>query len=113
MTTLNSLSPWAEQRKQKARNGHSLFQEIYFRSSDDICLIVPERSVIKTAIHFQKNDPVASIPEIEKSGNKKGLNTGAFLGLHNGIRLEQDAIARIHSQNVQFSEVHAGRLASL
>lgn len=81
VTTLNSLSPWAEQRKQKAQNGHSLFQKIYFRSPDDMRLIVPERSVIKTAIHFHKNDPTAGIPEIERSGNKKNQNTGAFLAV--------------------------------
>jgi ubiquinone/menaquinone biosynthesis C-methylase UbiE len=81
VTTLNSLSPWAQQRQQKARNGHALFQKIHFRSPGDMCSIVPERSVIKTAIHFQNNDSVACIPEIERSGSKKGLNTGAFLAV--------------------------------
>jgi ubiquinone/menaquinone biosynthesis C-methylase UbiE len=81
VTTLNSLSPWAEQRQQKAQDSHSLFEKIYFRSPDDMRLIVPERSIIKTAIHFQKNDPVVSIPEIERSGSKKKLNTGAFLAV--------------------------------
>lgn len=81
VTTLNSLSPWAEQRQQKAQNGHSLFQKIFFRSPDEMRLIVPGRSVIKTAIHFQKNDPVASIPAIERSGSEKEQNTGAFLAV--------------------------------
>jgi len=81
VTTLNSLSPWAQQRQQKARSGHALFQKIHFRSPEDMCSIVPERSVIKTAIHFQNNDSVASIPEIERNGSKKGLNTGAFLAV--------------------------------
>ena len=81
VTTLNSLSPWAAQRQQKAQNGHSLFQKIYFRSPEEMCLIVPERSIIKTAIHFQKNDPVASIPEIERNGSMKEQKTGAFLAV--------------------------------
>ncbi|SDP60734.1 class I SAM-dependent methyltransferase [Desulforhopalus singaporensis] len=32
VTTLNSLSPWAQKRRQKAREGHPLFTNIHFRS---------------------------------------------------------------------------------
>ncbi len=81
VTTLNSLSPWAEQRKLKANNGHTLFQKIRFRSPADIRLIVPEKSLIKTAIHFQKNDPVSRIPEIERNGRINHLDTGALLAV--------------------------------
>ncbi len=81
VTTLNSLSPWAQQRNKKAQNGHTLFQNICFRSPDDMRLIVPENSLMKTAIHFQKNDPVASIPEIEKNGSNIHPHTGAFLAV--------------------------------
>jgi ubiquinone/menaquinone biosynthesis C-methylase UbiE len=82
VTTLNSLSPWAEQRKQKAQNGgHSLFEKIHFRSPDDMRLLVPEKSVFKTAIHFQKNDSVASIPERERNGREHSPDTGAFLAV--------------------------------
>jgi len=81
VTTLNSLSPWAEQRKKKAQNGHDLFQRICFRSPDDMRLIVPAASVFKTAIHFQKDDPVLSLPELERNGREKNLDTGAFLAV--------------------------------
>ncbi len=81
VTTLNSLSPWADQRIQKAQNGHTLFQNIYFRSPDDMRLIVPENCEIKTAIHFQKNDPVEDIPHLEKNGRKNSPYTGAFLAV--------------------------------
>lgn len=81
VTTLNSLSPWAEQRKQKGQNGHALFQKICFRSPDDMRLLVPEKSFIKTAIHFQKDAPVANIPEIESNAMENQLDTGAFLAV--------------------------------
>ena len=81
VTTLNSRSPWAEQRKKKAENGHDLFQKICFRSPDDMRLLVPEKSVFKTAIHFQKNDPVLCIPEIERNGRENKLDTGALLAV--------------------------------
>lgn len=81
VTTLNSLSPWAEQRKRKAQNGHTLFQKACFRSPDDMRLLVAEKCVSKTAIHFQKDAPVARIPELEKEGRKHHPDTGAFLAV--------------------------------
>ncbi len=79
VTTLNSLSPWAERRIQKASQGHSLFNNIIFRSPGDIRMIIPKKSVIKTAIHFQKDEPVENIEKIEERGNALQLETGAFL----------------------------------
>lgn len=79
VTTLNRLSPWAERRTEKARHGHSLFQNIIFRSPDDMRRLIPDGSVIKTAIHFQKGDPIQDIPGIEISGSRQQLETGAFL----------------------------------
>lgn len=79
LTTLNSLSPWAEQRREKAKNGHALFQNIFFRSPDDMRTLVPGDALIKTAIHFQKQDPISDMPEIEYKGDKKHSEKGAFL----------------------------------
>ena len=79
VTTLNSLSPWAERRIQKAKQGHSLFENIIFRSPDDIRLLIPEKSIVKTAIHFQKDEPVDNIAKIEEAGNIQQLETGAFI----------------------------------
>lgn len=42
VTTLNNLSPWAEQRKEKGKQGHDLFQNIYFRSPDDFRTLVSD-----------------------------------------------------------------------
>ncbi len=79
VTTLNSLSPWADRRKQKAEKGHHLFEKMIFRSPDEIRSLVPVDGVVKTAIHFQKEENPDRIPEIEKNGQQKELCTGAFL----------------------------------
>ena len=50
ITTLNSLSPWAEKRYQKAKYGHSLLQNISFRSPENMGLLVPKTGVIQPAI---------------------------------------------------------------
>ncbi len=81
VTSLNSLSPWSKQRTEKGKKGHSLFKNIRFRSPDDMRLIIPENGVIETAIHFQKNDPVADIPKIERNGRQNQLDTGALLAV--------------------------------
>ena len=81
LTTLNSLSPWAEQRKKKAEHGHSLFQSMTFRSPDELLRMVPADSIVKTAIHFQKNDNPAEIPEIEQQGMNDEKDTGAFVAV--------------------------------
>ena len=79
VATLNSLSPWAERRKAEAKKGHALFKKAIFRSPDELFALAPVKGVIKTAIHFQKEDDPAHAPEIEKEGQRKGLKTGAFL----------------------------------
>ena len=81
LTTLNSLSPWAERRRQKAKTGHSLFQEIYFRSPEEMRRLVPADPVIKTAIHFQKHDTISEAPKIESNGKKNHPDKGAFLAV--------------------------------
>ncbi|MDA3788596.1 MAG: class I SAM-dependent methyltransferase [Desulfobacula sp.] len=81
LTTLNSLSPWAEQRRKAAENGHDLFQKIFFRSPDEMRSLVPANPVVKTAIHFQKEDCLSNIPEIERQGKKNNSDKGAFLAV--------------------------------
>ncbi len=79
VATLNSLSPWAQQRKAAAQNGHSLFKHAIFRSPDEIKRLSPVESIVQTAIHFEKNDAPEIVAEIENAGSESGLNTGAFL----------------------------------
>jgi ubiquinone/menaquinone biosynthesis C-methylase UbiE len=79
VTTLNSLSPWATRRKKAAERGHSLFEQMIFRSPDDLCALAPVDGKVKTAIHFLKDDDPKEALEIEHDGQKRGLDTGAFV----------------------------------
>jgi ubiquinone/menaquinone biosynthesis C-methylase UbiE len=81
LTTLNSLSLWADRRLEAAEKGHKLFQKVFFRSPDDMRALIPSNSLVKTAIHFQKQDPVEAAPEIERRGCAKKEDTGAFLAV--------------------------------
>ena len=78
-TTLNSLSPWADRRKKAADKGHSLFEQMVFRSPDDMRALVPIDATVKTAIHFLKDDDPQRASEIEREGKNRGLDTGAFV----------------------------------
>jgi ubiquinone/menaquinone biosynthesis C-methylase UbiE len=82
VTSLNSLSPWAEQRRHKAATkGHALFEEAHFRSPEEMRSLVPVICQSKTAIHFLKQDPVDKVPDIERKGMEQNLETGAFLAV--------------------------------
>jgi ubiquinone/menaquinone biosynthesis C-methylase UbiE len=81
VATLNSLSPWATRRRAQAKKGHTLFQKAIFRSPDELCALAPVDGVTKTAIHFQQEEDPAHAPEIEREGQRKGLNTGAFVAV--------------------------------
>jgi ubiquinone/menaquinone biosynthesis C-methylase UbiE len=79
VATLNSLSPWATRRMAQAAKGHILFHEAIFRSPEELRSMTPVDGVIKTAIHFQKEEDPAKVPEIELGADRKGLDTGAFV----------------------------------
>ena len=81
VATLNSLSPWATRRRAEAKKGHTLFRKAIFRSPDELRSLAPVDSLIKTAIHFQKEEDPAHAPAIEREGQRKGLNTGAFAAI--------------------------------
>jgi ubiquinone/menaquinone biosynthesis C-methylase UbiE len=81
VATLNSLSPWAQRRKEAAQNGHPLFKHAIFRSPDEMKSLSSVENIVKTAIHFEKNDDPEIAPKIEKSGSGRSLNTGAFLAV--------------------------------
>jgi ubiquinone/menaquinone biosynthesis C-methylase UbiE len=77
--TLNSLSSWAKRRKAEAKRGHTLFQKAIFRSPDELRSLAPVDGVVRTAIHFQKEEVPAKAPNIEEEGKRKGFMTGAFV----------------------------------
>jgi len=79
VATLNSLSPWAVRRKAEAQKGHSLFTRAIFRSPEELASMAPVQGVVRTAVHFQKEDDPAVAMELEKEGNRRESKTGAFL----------------------------------
>ena len=81
VATLNSLSPWASRRKAEAKRKHTLFEKAVFRSPDELRSLTPLEGVVRTAIHFQKEDDPDRAEEIEREGPQKGLNTGAFVAV--------------------------------
>jgi len=81
VTTLNSLSPWADRRLDAAKKGHKLFKKIFFRSPDEMRSLVPANSVVRTAIHFQKKDRLSDIALIERQGKENHSDKGAFLAV--------------------------------
>jgi ubiquinone/menaquinone biosynthesis C-methylase UbiE len=79
VATLNSLSPWAERRRAKAEKGHTLFEKVIFRSPDELIQLTPLKGVVRTAIHFQKEEDPERAMLIEHEGHEKNLNTGALV----------------------------------
>lgn len=79
VATLNSLSPWAERRREGAKRGHDLFSKAFFRSPEDLASLVPAEGVIRTAVHFRKEEDPERAARIEEEGRRKGSKTGAFL----------------------------------
>ncbi|NWF93443.1 MAG: methyltransferase domain-containing protein [Syntrophaceae bacterium] len=81
VATLNSLSAWARRRKAAAEKGHSLFKRAIFRSPDELRSLAAPPGVIRTAIHFQKDDDPDHAHELEREGQGRGLDTGAFVAV--------------------------------
>lgn len=81
LSTLNSMSPWARRRRLKAQQGHNIFENMILRSPDQMRRLVPGGAVIKTAIHFEKNEDPLAVPRIEAEGQAENLDTGAFIAV--------------------------------
>jgi hypothetical protein len=80
VAALNRLSPWAEKRRKAAEAGRKpLFNNIFFRSPDELNACAPYKGAVKTAIHFQEDDNPGQAEQIEARGRKERLDTGAFL----------------------------------
>jgi len=78
VATLNSRSPWAERRREEARKGHSIFSKAVLISPDDMLALAPVHGVVRTAIHFHKDDSLEKAVELEREGQAMGSMTGAF-----------------------------------
>jgi ubiquinone/menaquinone biosynthesis C-methylase UbiE len=81
VATLNSLSPWASRRKAEAKERHTIFEKAIFRSPQELLSLAFVEGVAKTAIHFQKSDHPERAVGIEREGQRKNLNTGAFVAV--------------------------------
>lgn len=79
--TLNSLSTWAARRKAEAKRD-SIFAKAIFRSPQELLSLAPLKGIVRTAIHFQKDENPDRARIIEEEGQKKNLNTGAFVAAH-------------------------------
>jgi ubiquinone/menaquinone biosynthesis C-methylase UbiE len=77
--TLNSLSPWAERRREEGQKGHSLFSQAFFRSPGEMAAFAPVEGKTRTAVHFLKDENPERAARVEEEGRRKGLDTGAFL----------------------------------
>jgi ubiquinone/menaquinone biosynthesis C-methylase UbiE len=78
VATLNSLSPWAVRRGANARRDpESIFNRVFFRSSAQLLAAAPAGGIVRTAVHFDKEDDPADLERIERKG--QGLDTGALV----------------------------------
>jgi ubiquinone/menaquinone biosynthesis C-methylase UbiE len=78
VATLNSRSPWATRRREEARKGHSIFSKAILRSPDELLSLSPALGVVRTAIHFDKEDSPEKAVEVEREGQTMEWMTGAF-----------------------------------
>ena len=81
VATLNSLSSWALRRRAQAKEKHTIFEKAIFRSPDELCSLTSVEGMVKTAIHFQKEDDPEKAIGIEQDGKRKNLDTGAFVAV--------------------------------
>ena len=78
VATLNSLSPWASRRRENARQDReSVFNRVFFRSPAQLLAAAPVPGIVRTAVHFGKEDDPAELDRIEREG--QGRETGAFI----------------------------------
>ncbi len=81
VATLNSLSPWALRRIDKAKEKYTIFEKVIFRSPDELRSLSSVEGMVKTVIHFQKEDDPERVVGIEREGQSRNLRTGAFVGV--------------------------------
>jgi ubiquinone/menaquinone biosynthesis C-methylase UbiE len=78
VATLNSLSPWAARRSANARRDpESIFNRVFFRSPSQLLAVAPVPGIVRTAVHFGKEDDPATFGRSEQAG--EGRETGAFV----------------------------------
>jgi ubiquinone/menaquinone biosynthesis C-methylase UbiE len=82
LATLNSLSPWAERRKQKTLEGQNhILENAFYRSPSDLLSFATCKGEYETVVHFLKTDDHQEAVEKEKEGKQQKLDTGAFVAV--------------------------------
>ncbi len=79
VATLNSLSPWASRRQAEARKRSSIFSSAVFRSPEELAALAPVEGMMRTAVHFAKEEDPDRALRIENEEKRKEPQTGAFL----------------------------------
>ena len=80
IATLNRLSPWAERRRQDARQDpDSVFRHVHFRSPDELSRLVDLDGEIRTAIHFDKRASLPQAKDEEERHQAAASQRGAFV----------------------------------
>ncbi len=80
IATLNRLSPWAEERTDRAKRGETdLYDKAYFRSPQELLALLSVPGEFKTVVHFFKDENPEKATVLEKEGIEANLDTGAFL----------------------------------
>jgi ubiquinone/menaquinone biosynthesis C-methylase UbiE len=78
VATLNGLSPWAARRSARARRDpESIFNRVFFRSPAQLLAATSVPGIVRTAVHFGKEDDPATFERSEREG--EGRETGAFV----------------------------------
>ena len=62
-----------------AVKGHPIFAHARFRSPSEMKSLAPLPTSIRTVVHFHKHDDPSRAVDIERDGDARGLDTGAFL----------------------------------
>jgi len=78
VATLNRLSPWAARRSANARRDpESIFNRVFFRSPAQLLAATSVPGIVRTVVHFGKEDDPATFDRSEREG--EGRETGAFV----------------------------------
>lgn len=79
VATLNSRSAWASRREAEARKRSSIFSSAVFRSPGELAALAPVEGIVRTAVHFAKEEDPDRALQIENEEKRKEPQTGAFL----------------------------------
>lgn len=80
VATLNGRSPWAARRTaEAAEDTRSVFRQARFYSPAEMRALIPLPCIIRTAVHFTKDDELRLMRDREEEGRRDGRETGAFI----------------------------------